>query len=106
MQDGARHQLVHRPVKSNYKMNIDKTEILNRICYSELVYKRINRKLASKYSKPEIEKMIFGIIQEMQKMLFQKIGKNIYVTNAEKHIKITINQNTHRIITVDRIAEI
>jgi hypothetical protein len=45
-------------------MNIDKTEILSRICYTELVYERINKKLNSKFSKSEIEKMLFNIVKE------------------------------------------
>jgi hypothetical protein len=84
-------------------MKINKAEILNRICYTELVYERINKKLDSKFSKSVIEKMLFDIIQETQEMFFQKIGKNIYVTSREKNIKITINTNTYRIITVDKL---
>ena len=84
-------------------MNIDKTEILSRICYTELVYERINKKLDSKFSKPEIEKMLFDIVKETQEMFFQRIGKNIYVTSRERNIKITINSNTYRIITVDKL---
>jgi hypothetical protein len=84
-------------------MNIDKTKILDRICYTELVYERINKKLDSKFSKSEIEKMLFDIVEETQEIFFQKIGKNIYVTNREKNIKITINSNTYRIITVDKL---
>jgi len=84
-------------------MNINKSEILNRICYTELVYDRINKKLNSKFSNSEIEKMLSDIIQETHELFFQKIGKNIYVTNHEKNIKITINSSTYRIITVDRL---
>lgn len=47
-------------------MNIDKTEILNHLCYTELVYERINKKLSGNYSKSEIEKMLFTIIDETQ----------------------------------------
>ena len=86
-------------------MNIDKTEILNRICYTELVYERINKKLNTKFSKSEIEKLLFGIIKDTQEMFFQRIGKNIYVTNNEKNIKITINSNLYRIITVDKLIK-
>ncbi|MDR1759855.1 MAG: DUF3781 domain-containing protein, partial [Fibrobacter sp.] len=82
---------------------INKTEILNKICYTELVYGRINKKLGSKFSKQEIEKMISGIITETQEKFFQRIGKNIYVTNLKNNIKITINSNTYRIITVDQL---
>ena len=84
-------------------MNINKTEILSKICYTELVYDRINKKLNSKFSKSEIEKMLFEIIKETQEIYFQKIGKNIYVTSDKRNIKITINSNTYRIITVDKL---
>ena len=87
-------------------INRYKTEILNKICYTELVYGRINKKLNSKFSKSEIEEMLFEIIKETQEIFFQRIGKNIYVTNNEKNIRITINSNTYRIITVDNIRKI
>lgn len=86
-------------------MNINKSEILKNICYTELVYGRINKKLKSNYSKSEIEDKLFKIIQESDDNFFQRIGKNIYVTNVENNIKITINSNTYRIITVDRIQK-
>ena len=84
-------------------MYIDKTGILSRICYTELAYERINKKLDSKFSKSKIEKMLFDIVKETQEKFFQRIGKNIYVTSQEKNIKITINSNTYRIITVDKL---
>ena len=84
-------------------MNIDKTEILKKICYTELVYGRINKKLSTQFSRFEIEKNIFDIINVTQEKHFQQIGKNIYIENVQENIKITINQNTFRIITVDRI---
>jgi hypothetical protein len=84
-------------------MDRSKTEILNNICYTELVYERINKKLNGNFSKLEIEKLLFDIIQETQEMFFHNIGKNIYVTNQEKNIKITINSYTYRIITVDKL---
>lgn len=80
-----------------------KTEILNNICYTELVYNRINKKLNRNYLRFETEKMIFDVIQQTEERFFQRIGKNVYVTNAEKNIKITININTYRVITVDRL---
>ena len=82
-------------------MIVDKIKILNSVCYTELVYGRINKKLKSNYSKSEIEKFIFDILNETPEGFFQKIGKNYYVTND--NIKITINSNTYRVITVDKI---
>lgn len=79
----------------------NKTEILNNICYTELVYGRINKKLNSKYTKDEIERMFFDIIKKTNEIHFKKKGKNFYVTNTENNIRITINSNTYRVITVD-----
>ncbi|HQC06336.1 MAG TPA: DUF3781 domain-containing protein [Kaistella chaponensis] len=86
-------------------MNINKPEILSKICYTELVYQRINKKLKTELSKLEIEKMLFDILNETQEKYFKKIGKNIYVNNSDNNIKITINSNTFRIITVDKIVK-
>lgn len=86
-------------------MSINKTNILDKICYTELVYKRINKKLNLQLSELEIEKMIFDTIQETQEKYFQNIGKNIYITNKEKNIRITINQNTNRIITAEKVSK-
>lgn len=84
-------------------MSIDKTEILKNICYTELVYERINKKLKTNYSKSEIEIMLFNILKETVDDGLQKIGKNFYITNAIHKIKLTINSNTYRVITVDKI---
>ena len=86
-------------------MNINKPEILSKICYTELVYQRINKKLKTELSKLEIEEMLFDILNETQEKYFKKIGKNIYVNNSDNNIKITINSNTFRIITVDKIVK-
>lgn len=84
-------------------MSINKREILKNICYTELVYGRINKKLNVRFSKKQIEKILYKIINETEEKLFSKIGKNFYITNAENNIKISINSNTFRVITVDMI---
>lgn len=84
-------------------MNIDKILILNNICYTELVYNRINKKLKTNLSKKEIELFIFKVIKNTKLNNFQKIGKNFYISNLEEKIKITVNSNTNRIITVDKL---
>jgi hypothetical protein len=83
-------------------ININKSEILHNICYTELVYERINRKLNTKLSKEQIEKLICEIIKKTNENCFEKKGKNYYITNIETNIRITINANTFRIITVDK----
>ncbi|CAA0190345.1 conserved hypothetical protein [Tenacibaculum maritimum] len=86
-------------------MNIDKTEILKNICYTELVYGRINKKLKSNFSNVKIERLIFETIEETEITNFEKIGKNFYISNLEKNIRITVDSNTFRIITVDKIEK-
>lgn len=80
-----------------------KSQILNNICYTDLVYERINKKLNIEYSKAEIEKMLYEIIEETDIREFQKAGKNIYIKNRNRNIQLTINFNTSRIITADRL---
>lgn len=84
---------------------MDKIEILNKLCYTELVYDRINKKLNSKLSKAEIESMLLKIIEETQEAFFLKTGKNFYITNHNNNIRITVNSYTFRVITVDRIIK-
>ena len=83
-------------------MSIDKQEILKNICYTELVYKRINKKLNMQFSKKQIEEYISKILRETDETFFTKRGKNFYVLNTEYKIRLTINSNTFRIITVDK----
>ena len=87
-------------------MKGNKTEILKNICYTELVYDRINKKLNNNYSKDEIEKMLFSIIEKTSESYFDKKGKNFYISNEENNIRITVNSNTYRIITVDMLTKI
>ena len=82
---------------------INTNKILQNICYTELVYDRINKKLNTKLSKKQIEKLVFEVIDKTKESFFEKIGKNYYVSNIEYNIRITINANTYRIITVDKI---
>lgn len=77
--------------------------ILSNICYTDLVYDRINKKLNSRYSRQEVEKMIFEILKGSQEAHFRRSGKNIYVSNGDRKIRITINFNTCRVITVDAL---
>ncbi|MGH0052259.1 MAG: DUF3781 domain-containing protein [Sphaerochaetaceae bacterium] len=84
-------------------MEFDKKEILSRLCYTDLVYGRIRKKLGMHIPNDEIEHFIYALIAETAREHVQIIGKNYYVHNKAKGIRITINRNTYRIITVDRM---
>ena len=58
-------------------MNTIKNEILKNICYTKLVYGRINKKMNLKFSKKQIEEFIFKILKETEEKFFSKIGKKI-----------------------------
>ena len=84
-------------------MKINKEEILKNICYSELVYGRINKKLNINFSKKQIEEFVYKILKETEEKFYSKIGKNYYIENAENNVRLTVNSNTFRIITMDRV---
>ncbi|WP_299065717.1 DUF3781 domain-containing protein [uncultured Polaribacter sp.] len=86
-------------------MNSIKSEILKHLCYTELVYFRINKKLKTNLSKSEIEIFIKKVLEDTCLDKIEKIGKNFYVSNELNNIKITVNSNTFRVITVDRILK-
>ena len=82
----------------NYKQTI-----LDRLCYTELVYGRINKKLKLDFSKDRIEELVTTVILETDENKFTKTGKNIYITNEKRKIILTINSYTNRIITASKL---
>lgn len=80
-----------------------KNEIIEKHCYTKLVYGRINKKLKSCFTNEESEFLIKKVLKETALENYIKKGKNFYVSNKQHHIRITINSNTFRIITVDRL---
>jgi len=82
-----------------------KQKIIERLCYTDLVYERINKKLSTDLLNGQIESFLDKILKKTDEKFYEKTGKNYYVTNAENNIRITINSNTFRVITVDRIEK-
>jgi len=81
----------------------DKETIIEKICYTELVYGRINKKLDMNLTNHEIEMFIMKAILDTQQEGFEIIGKNYYLNNYKENIRLTINRNTYRIITADKL---
>lgn len=80
-----------------------KTQILNKICYTDLVYDRVRKKLNITISNKEIEFLILKLIENTEKENFKIKGKNSYIFNSQNQIRLTINLNTFRLITVDKL---
>ncbi|GAX48422.1 DUF3781 domain-containing protein [Pseudolactococcus reticulitermitis] len=76
--------------------------ILAKICYTDLVYDRINKKLNQSMSRQEIEKLLFDLVENIENEI-NRVGKNYYVTDTRHKISVTINANTYRVITVNKI---
>jgi len=85
-------------------MEIDKIEIIKKHCYTELVYQRINKKLGTNFSNKESESLLKMVLKETGIEGYEKKGKNFYISNKQYNIKVTINSNTFRIITVDKLS--
>ncbi len=88
---------------NTYNSSSCKDYILNKISYTGSAYGRINKKLTTAYSDKQIEREIFELISESNPENIIQIGKNIYIHNTKKCVRITVNSNTYRVITVDRI---
>ncbi|WP_053405836.1 DUF3781 domain-containing protein [Persicobacter sp. CCB-QB2] len=80
--------------------------IIRGICYTPLVYGRINKKLGTTDSNSEIEEKLYAILKDSPEENFHRKGKNFYVSNAQHNIRITINAYTYRVITVDRLDDL
>ncbi|HPG33932.1 MAG: DUF3781 domain-containing protein [Lentimicrobiaceae bacterium] len=76
-----------------------------RVCYTALVYNRINKKLGLHGSNEQIENLIADILKETDEKLILRKGKNYYISNAERNIRLTINSNTFRVITADKLKK-
>ncbi|MCG8452544.1 MAG: DUF3781 domain-containing protein [Spirochaetales bacterium] len=83
----------------------DKEQILKNICYTDLVYGRFNKKLHKNLTRNEIEQLVKDTIGEVDADSIQKIGKNFYISNEHRGIRLTVNKHNYRLITADLLKE-
>jgi len=81
-----------------------KKRISEEICYTELVYDRIRKKLILNLSNDEIEVFIQNTVMNADKI--ERIGKNYYCYNNSINTRVTINSNNFRVITADKLQMI
>ena len=84
---------------------MNKQAILDNLCYTKLVYGRINKKLQTRLTNEQIEAYLFRVLTETDETCYTRTGKNFYVVNQLHNIRITINSSTYRVITADRIEK-
>jgi hypothetical protein len=68
-------------------MSIIKEEIVKKICYTDLVYERINKKLNINFSKEQNEHFILKILKETDDRFISRKGKNYYLLHTEENKK-------------------
>lgn len=79
----------------------NKQIIANKLCYTELVYQRINKKLAMNFTKVQIERLIYHVVVNAD--LVERQGKNFYIYNNQNRVVVTVNVNNNRVITVNKM---
>ncbi len=79
-----------------------RSTILNNICYTELVYGRINKKLGLCLSNSDVEALVTNLISRPENQI-NKVGKNFYITDLKDKISLTVNSFTYRVITADKL---
>jgi len=73
-------------------------------CYTELVYRWVNKKLAANLSKAEVEALVIAILDDGTTDV-EKLGKNYYVTNRTRQVQLVINSFNYRLITANHVTE-
>ncbi|WP_407889449.1 DUF3781 domain-containing protein [Levilactobacillus sp. N40-8-2] len=79
-------------------------KISENICYTELMYERVNKKLAVDWSRSETEVWVQAILGDPDSLVGRR-GKNYYVANQRRRVQLTVNACNYRLITVNRLSE-
>jgi len=78
------------------------SELQKNVCYTELVYQRVNKKLKTQLTQSEIEALVDRLLADVTSSV-EKHGKNYYVTNQHMQIQLVINSFNSRLITVNAL---
>lgn len=73
--------------------------------YNENLYRELNYKLGKNYSYDEMENFIVCVISDNYSDIIV-LDKLCYIYNELKRILLTINKDTHRLITGDLLTKI
>ncbi|MFH5812132.1 DUF3781 domain-containing protein [Companilactobacillus sp. FL22-1] len=69
------------------------------VCYTPLVFGRVNKKLQMQLSNADIEQLVQRIITDTTTTI-TKVGKNYYLQNQQ--IELVINSFNYRLITANK----
>ena len=78
--------------------------IQSRVCYTDLVYQRVNKKLNRDMTPAQIEALVQRVLNnELTSILCQ--GKNYYIEDKIEDVVLTINRNNYRLIYDKQITK-
>ncbi|MFD1454877.1 DUF3781 domain-containing protein [Levilactobacillus lanxiensis] len=80
------------------------TQLKAHVCYTELVYQRVNKKLSVDLSPVDVEALVFAVLDDDASRV-EKLGKNYCVTNSARGVQLVINSINYRLITVNCAME-
>lgn len=78
----------------------NRNTFLQNVCYTPLVFKRVNKKLNTTFSDTDIKKLVNNIINGSLTTII-KTGKNYYLQNNS--IELVINSFNYRLITANKL---
>ncbi|WP_246001298.1 DUF3781 domain-containing protein [Companilactobacillus musae] len=77
----------------------DRMVFSQKVCYTPLVFERVNKKLKTDFSIAEIKSIVQNIINDSTTKI-TKTGKNYYLLN--KQVELVINSYNYRLITANK----
>lgn len=82
----------------------ENTQILKiisaRICYTPLVFERVNKKLGLNQDEATTRLMVNNVLANPDDV--SRRGKNYYVRSRQYRVELTINASNYRLITVTK----
>ncbi|MEX0380707.1 DUF3781 domain-containing protein [Leuconostoc sp. MS02] len=76
--------------------------IQSHVCYTALVYQRVNKKLSRDMTSTQIEALVQRVLNsELMSILCR--GKNYYIEDKTEGVVLTINKNNYRLITINKL---
>ncbi|MBZ5977835.1 DUF3781 domain-containing protein [Leuconostoc gelidum subsp. gelidum] len=75
--------------------------IQSRVCYTPLVYERVNKKLSQIMLPTQVDELVTRVLNSEYASIISR-GKNYYIEERTEGVILTINKNNYRLITINK----
>ncbi|MBZ5992696.1 DUF3781 domain-containing protein [Leuconostoc gelidum] len=79
--------------------------IQSSVCYTPLVYERVNKKLSQIVSPTQVDELVTRVLNSEYASIISR-GKNYYIEERTEGVILTINKNNYRLITINKSQEV